>query len=70
VSPISEDKAKKVLERVKFLRKIREDIILHPELKSRLKKCLPALDLPEWWVDGKHDRDLLLGVARFVFFRC
>ena len=64
VGAISEDKALKVLERVKMLRKLREDIIVHPDLKSRLKKCEQALDLPEWWVTGKHDRDLLFGVAR------
>ena len=23
-----------------------------------------ALDMPEWWVPGKHDYDLVLGAAR------
>jgi chromodomain-helicase-DNA-binding protein 7 len=64
IGAISEDKALKVLERVKMLRKLREKVILHPDLKARLKKCEPALDLPDWWVNGKHDRDLLFGVAR------
>ena len=66
VSPVSEEKALKALDRVKLLRKLREEIMVHPELKSRLKKCESALDLPEWWVDGKHDRDLLYGISRSV----
>ena len=64
MTTISEDKASKVVDRIKLLRKLREDITVHPELKNRLKKCEPALDLPEWWVNQKHDRDLLFGVAR------
>lgn len=27
-------------------------------------KCEQALDMPEWWINGKHDSDLLLGVAK------
>ena len=61
---MSEEKAQRALDRVKLLRKLREEIMVHPELKSRLKRCEPALDLPEWWVDGKHDRDLLYGISR------
>ena len=26
----------------------------------------PALDLPDWWVPGLHDADLVLGAARYV----
>ena len=37
---------------------------LHPELSDRLKLCDTALDLPDWWVPGKHDKDLLFGAAR------
>ena len=26
--------------------------------------CEPAIDMPDWWISGKHDKDLLQGVAR------
>lgn len=64
IEQISEDKAKRTLERIELLSKIREDIILHPQLDERMKLCQPSLDIPDWWVPGKHDRDLLIGVAK------
>ena len=39
-------------------------MILHPELDERLRLCDTALDLPDWWVPGKHDKDLLFGATR------
>merc|ERR1712154_59349 len=64
VEAVSEERAKKVLERVDFLSKIREETITHPDLVERLQEAELALDLPEWWIPGKHDHDLLLGAAR------
>ena len=37
---------------------------MHPELDERLRLCDTALDLPDWWVPGKHDKDLLFGATR------
>jgi len=64
VEPIGEDRARRCLERLELLCKIREEVLSHPKLEDRLKLCEPSLDLPDWWVCGKHDRDLLLGAAR------
>merc|ERR1712088_134726 len=64
VEAVSEERAKKVLERVDFLSKIREEVVTHPDLVERLQEAELALDLPEWWIPGKHDHDLLLGAAR------
>merc|ERR1712088_271822 len=64
VEAVSEERAKKVLERVDFLSKIREEVVTHPDLVERLQEAQLALDLPEWWIPGKHDQDLLLGAAR------
>ena len=37
------------------------------ELREKLEKHAElALDLPEWWVPGKHDHDLVVGAARYV----
>ena len=64
VEPISEDRARRCLERLELLCKIREEVLTHGKLEERLKLCQPSLDLPDWWICGKHDRDLLLGAAR------
>ena len=69
VDPITEEKVNRCLARIDLLSKVREEIIFHPELDDRLKLCQPQLDLPEWWVCGKHDKDLLFGVAKYGFFR-
>lgn len=69
VDPITEEKANRCLARIDLLSKVREEIIFHPELDERMKLCQSQLDLPDWWVCGKHDKDLLLGVAKYGFFR-
>lgn len=64
IEQISEDKAKRTLDRIELLSKIREDIIVHPQLDERMKLCQTSADVPDWWIPGKHDRDLLIGVAK------
>lgn len=67
VETIGEEKAKKVLTTVDFLSKLREEIVSQPELRERLEQRAElALDLPEWWIPGKHDHDLVIGAARSV----
>merc|ERR1712141_893293 len=36
---------------------------------ERLLLALDNQDLPEWWIPGKHDRDLLFGVAKHGIIR-
>ncbi|XP_029447223.1 chromodomain-helicase-DNA-binding protein 7 isoform X2 [Rhinatrema bivittatum] len=64
IEPITEERASRTLYRIELLRKIREQVLRHPQLAERLKLCQPSLDLPEWWESGKHDRDLLIGAAK------
>lgn len=64
MEPITEERAARTLYRIELLRKIREQVLCHPLLKERLKLCRPSLYLPVWWECGKHDRDLLIGVAK------
>ena len=65
VEAVSEDKARKVLERVDFLSKLREEVVTLPDLREKLDHHAElALDMPEWWVPGKHDYDLVIGAAR------
>lgn len=68
---ISEEKARRTLERLELLSRIREEILTHPKLDERLRVCVTSADMPEWWIAGKHDKDLLLGVAKYdniIFF--
>uniref|UniRef100_A0AAR2IIT3 DNA helicase n=1 Tax=Pygocentrus nattereri TaxID=42514 RepID=A0AAR2IIT3_PYGNA len=64
VEPITEERAARTLYRIELLRKVREQVLRHPLLGERLKLCRPSLYLPVWWECGKHDRDLLIGVAK------
>lgn len=65
VDPISEERASRCLARIDLLSKIREEILPNPELDERLKLCQHSIDLPDWWVCGKHDKDLITGAAKY-----
>ena len=68
MEPVGQDKARKVLERVDFLSRLRENVVVVPDLADRLEELAePALDLPAWWIPGKHDADLVVGAARYYF---
>lgn len=64
VEPITEERARRCLERVDLLNKIREEILYHPDLDKRLQLCQSSMDLPDWWISGKHDKELLIGAAK------
>lgn len=64
IEPITEERAARTLYRIELMRKVREQVLHHPLLEERLKLCRPSLYLPVWWECGKHDRDLLVGVAK------
>lgn len=64
IEHISEEKARRTLERLEVLSRIREEIVTHPKLDERLKVCQMSADMPDWWIPGRHDKDLLLGVAK------
>lgn len=64
IEHVNEEKARRTLERLELLSRIREEIVTHPKLDERLKVCVTSADMPDWWVAGKHDKDLLLGVAK------
>jgi chromodomain-helicase-DNA-binding protein 7 len=64
VEPITEERANRCLARIDLLCKVREQMLHHPLLDERLKLCQPSSDMPEWWICGMHDRDLLIGAAK------
>ncbi|XP_074646816.1 chromodomain-helicase-DNA-binding protein 8-like isoform X2 [Tubulanus polymorphus] len=69
IEPITEERANRCLARVDLLNKIREDILYHPKLDAHLELCERAGDMPEWWIPGSMDRDLLIGAARWGLSR-
>ena len=64
IEPIDEAKAKKILARVELFKAMREDVLANEKLDDRMLLCESASDMPEWWIPGKHDKDLIQGVAR------
>merc|ERR1712048_71333 len=43
---------------------------MDPHLEKRLKLCQTSPDLPIWWIPGKHDKELLMGMHRHGLSRC
>lgn len=64
IDPITEERASRTLYRIELLRRIREQVLPHPQLDERLSLCHPSPDLPAWWEPRHHDRDLLRGAAK------
>lgn len=64
IEPITEERAARTLYRIELMRKVREQVLHHPLLEERLKLCCRSVYLPVWWECGKHDHDLLTGVAK------
>ena len=64
VEPITEERANRCLARIDLLNKIREQILWHAKLEERLKLCQSSQDLPDWWINGAHDKELLIGAAK------
>lgn len=68
VDDVTEDHAKLILDRLELLSKARE-IIKHPKLEENIKLCENNLDTPDWWISGKHDRELLRAVLKHGIYR-
>lgn len=64
IEHVTEEKARRTLDRLDLLSKIREEVITHSKLDERLKVCQTSADMPDWWIPGQHDKDLLLGVSK------
>ena len=64
VEPITEERANRCLTRIDLLNKVRETVLWHPKLEERLKLCQPSADMPDWWIPGVHDKELLIGAAK------
>ena len=64
IEPVTEERANRCIARIDLLSKIREEIVVHPKMDQRVKQCQKSLDLPSWWISGRHDRELMIGAAK------
>jgi chromodomain-helicase-DNA-binding protein 7 len=66
VETISEERASRCIQRVELLNKVRLDVLKHEKFAEWIvDKCMPSGDLPDWYVPGKHDCELVKAVARY-----
>jgi chromodomain-helicase-DNA-binding protein 7 len=66
VETISEERASRCIQRVELLNKVRLDVLKHEKFAEWIgDKCAPSGDLPDWYVPGKHDCELVKAVARY-----
>ncbi|KAG8147165.1 hypothetical protein E2320_022880 [Naja naja] len=65
IEAITEERASRTLYHIDLLRRLREQVLCHPLLEERLALCQPrGPEMPPWWQCGRHDGELLQGVAR------
>ena len=43
-------------------------ILPHPDFDVLIELCEQSFEVPNWWLPGSHDRDLLRGVAKSVLY--
>ncbi|KAJ1548306.1 hypothetical protein HK405_003743, partial [Cladochytrium tenue] len=63
---ITPERAKRLLRRIEAMRKLREDVLPHPQLDDRIKilRHYSRLSLPEWW-GPEHDKGYLKAAAKW-----
>ncbi len=64
IAPISEERASRTLSRIKLLNRIRNFMVSHEQLETRLALCQRGTDLPDWWIPGRHDGELLRAAGK------
>ncbi len=71
VEVISEERATRCIQRVEMLNKVRGDIVRHEKFEEWISvdNCGGGSDLPDWWIVGKHDRELVKAAARYGITR-
>lgn len=70
VEIVSEERANRCLQRIDLLNKIRNDVYKNPNFDEWiLNRCAPSSDLPDWYIPGEHDRDLVRAASRYGITR-
>lgn len=67
---ISEERASRCLQRIDLLNKVRIDVLKSVNFDDWImNRCAPSGDLPDWYIPGEHDRDLIRAAARYGITR-
>ncbi|CAO3697270.1 unnamed protein product [Rhizopus microsporus] len=64
VETIPYDKARRALKRVDQMKRIREHVIVAPDLDEALLRARKTSGLPTWWEVPLHDKALLQGICK------
>ncbi|CAO3677494.1 unnamed protein product [Rhizopus stolonifer] len=64
VETIPYDKARRALKRVDQMKKIREHVVVAPDLDAALLRARKTSGLPLWWEVPLHDKALLQGICK------
>lgn len=68
IDDISEDHARLVLDRLELLSKLRE-VVKNVRMEERLGLCQNNFDTPDWWISGRHDRELIRAVLKHGLYK-
>lgn len=60
------DRAERVLDRLRFFRTLRSEVLTNPNMSDILRGCKRTRELPIWW-RSTHDKALLCGVNKHGF---
>ena len=67
---LNDDKSVKLIQRIDLFNKCRQFVLKHLKFTKWLNKCLPNNnDLPDWWISGKHDMDLIKAVSKYGLYK-
>ena len=70
VETISEERANRCLQRIDLLNKVRIDVLKNGHFDEWImSRCAPSADLPDWYIPGEHDRDLIRAASRYGITR-
>jgi chromodomain-helicase-DNA-binding protein 7 len=70
VETISEERANRCLQRIDLLNKVRIDVLKNGHFDEWvMSRCAPSADLPDWYIPGEHDRDLIRAASRYGITR-
>ncbi|KAI8364631.1 SNF2 family N-terminal domain-containing protein [Radiomyces spectabilis] len=58
------DKARRALKRIAQMKKIREEVIVNPDLEAHILNARKTSGLPPWWEVPTHDKALLTGICK------
>ncbi|KAI9244805.1 SNF2 family N-terminal domain-containing protein [Sporodiniella umbellata] len=64
VETIPYDKARRALKRVDQMKRIREHVVVAPDLDAALLRARKTSGLPVWWEVPLHDKALLQGICK------